>query len=82
MNIYIAKDYNSVPLGLVLSKNKDIASAFFIGKYGTFHSIEEINPTTIEDKLPGSPCFSIIQTREHKEGKYGEEKTYRVINKR
>ena len=81
MNIFIAKDYNSLPLGIVLAKSRDVASAYFTGKYGAFDSIEEINPQTIEHELLGTPCFNIISTYK-KEIYNGDRGTYRLINKR
>ncbi len=84
-NIYVAKNYDSVPLGLVLADSRDIAGAFFDGKYGGFHSLEEIELETIDTDLPGVTCFNIIETEEYKErinGLRGAERTYRVVKKR
>ena len=62
MNIYIASDYNGIPLGLILAENKDFAEVAFTAM-GTAHNrIEEINPN---DPMPGAPgkVFYILTSK-------------------
>lgn len=82
MKIYIAKDYKSYPLGLILANSKDVAEAFFFGKYGAFDTVEEIDPSTIEDKMPGQSFFNIISTKEKEFGDYSHSNKVRVVEPR
>jgi len=64
-NIYIAKDFNSIVIGLILARDKDIAKVFFDGKYPSkVNSIEEIDIEDIDKKIPGQLYFNIIETEE------------------
>jgi len=76
MNIYIAKDHSHVPMGAILAKNKDMATAFFMGKYPDFDSIEEIDPNS--DIGVDGLCI-LITTSEKNRGSYFEPDNYREV---
>lgn len=76
--LYIAKDYKSYPLGVCLALNKDVANAYFMGKYSSeVQDIEEIDIETFKYALGELPCFNILSTtkRTDTNGKY-----FRVVD--
>lgn len=62
-SIFIAKDHDGTLFGLIKAKDKEAASAFFMGKYGVVHSIEEI-PADFPDSSHPLPVANLIETVE------------------
>ena len=62
MNIYIAKDFNCNVHGLIVATTKEVANAYFEGKYGIINSVEEIKMEDLENR--GRSFFTILETTE------------------
>ena len=64
MNIYIAKDHVGNVYGLCVAKSKEVAQAFFTGKYGAYYTMEEID--LLELNFNVVPVYNIIETKEQR----------------
>jgi len=82
MNIFIAKELDGTVIGLILAKSKDIALAFFNGKYSGVDSIEEINIDKMCNEFPSQPYFNLIETYTRKKYELRDYEDHRLINKR
>jgi len=60
--IYVAKDEDGKPLGVIISTKISLANAYFKGKYPTFDSIQEININKIESLIQEESCYDVLET--------------------
>lgn len=77
MPIFIAKDYESNVLDVVLAKSYELANAFWHGRGVYPHFVD----SRTENDLVGHPTgvLPIVQTKEVHSGYIGHGKTLRVI---
>ena len=75
IGLYIAKSIYEIPLGVVLSTDKNVASAFFDGKYG-IGNIRDIEGIIINDlDFTCMPFYQLIETEEF-DRRYYEDSSY------